>query len=99
MIQLDELYDGEIISLKKGKNGLVTIKIQTNNKQGEQKNGFFNFFAGHNAQQSGHYRSHIPGRIPGNIAAKEACTEDSRREESGGRKENRKARSEDEQKN
>lgn len=99
MVKLDEIYEGEIISLKKGKNGLVIIKIQTKVNKEDKKNGFFNFFAGHNAQQSGHNRSHLPGCIPGNVAAKEACTEDSRGKESGGREENRETGSEDEQKN
>lgn len=44
MIQLNEIYDGEIISLKKGKNGLVTIKIQTKNEKGVKENGIFRNF-------------------------------------------------------
>lgn len=40
MILLDEQYDGEIISLKKSKNGIVTIKIQSKPKEGA-KNGIF----------------------------------------------------------
>lgn len=43
MIQLKEIYDGEIISLKKGKKGIVTIKIDTNVK-GANENGIFRNF-------------------------------------------------------
>ena len=40
MIQLNEIINGEIISLKKAKNGIVTIKIQKETK----KNGVFRNF-------------------------------------------------------
>ena len=64
MVQLNEIYEGEIISLKKGKNGLVTIKIKTNNKQGGHKNGFFGNFdrkLGGTPGRTGHDCGGVPG--------------------------------------
>ena len=39
MIRLEEVINGEIISLKRAKKGIVTIKIQTNNEKESKKNG------------------------------------------------------------
>lgn len=41
MIRLEETYYGEIISLKKGKRGLITIKLKLNNEEDKQNVGIF----------------------------------------------------------
>lgn len=61
MIRLEETYYGEIISLKKGKKGLVTIKLKLNTEEEKKNVGIFTrkrrTLANVSSGSSGHFRT------------------------------------------